>query len=60
MLGAKSMKTLLATDGSTYATTALITAARLLTQADNKFEVVCVIPEFSIPRLHAESPGTFT
>ena len=29
------MKTLLATDGSTYATTALITAARLLTMEGN-------------------------
>lgn len=51
------MKILLATDGSTYATTALTTAARLLTHADNKFEAVCIIPEFSFPRQHAESPG---
>ena len=51
------MKTLLTTDGSMYATTALTTAGHLLTRTDNKFEVVCVIPEFSSPRLHAESPG---
>jgi nucleotide-binding universal stress UspA family protein len=41
-----SMKTLMATDGSSYATTALTTAGRLLTQRDNRFDVVCVVPEF--------------
>jgi nucleotide-binding universal stress UspA family protein len=40
------MKTLIATDGSSYATTALATAARLLTRKDNRFDVVCVVPEF--------------
>jgi nucleotide-binding universal stress UspA family protein len=40
------MKTLIATDGSPYATTALITASCLLTRANNRFDVMCVVPEF--------------
>jgi nucleotide-binding universal stress UspA family protein len=40
------MKTLMATDGSSYATTALTTAGRLLTRTNNRFEVVCLVPEF--------------
>jgi nucleotide-binding universal stress UspA family protein len=51
------MKTLIATDGSGYATTALTTASQLLTHANNKFEATCVIPDFSAPRLHVDSPG---
>jgi nucleotide-binding universal stress UspA family protein len=51
------MKTLLATDGSTYATAALTSAGYLLTHADNKFDVICVVPDFSFPRLTARSPG---
>jgi len=45
------MKTLIATDGSDYATTALTTAGQLFTQANNRFDVTCVIPDFSPPRL---------
>ena len=40
------MKTLLATDGSSYATTALATASQLLTRTDNRFDLMCVVPEF--------------
>jgi nucleotide-binding universal stress UspA family protein len=40
------MKTLMATDGSSYATTALTTASRLLTRAGNRFDLICVVPEF--------------
>ena len=40
------MKTLMATDGSSYATTALTTASRLLTRTSNRFDVICVVPEF--------------
>jgi universal stress protein A len=40
------MNTLMATDGSSYATTALITAGRLLQRTTNRFDVVCVVPEF--------------
>ena len=40
------MKTLMATDGSSYAMTALATGSRLLTRRDNRFDVVCVVPEF--------------
>lgn len=40
------MKTLMATDGSSYATTALTTASRLLTRTNNRFDLVCVVPEF--------------
>jgi nucleotide-binding universal stress UspA family protein len=46
------MKTLMATDGSSYATTALRAAGRLLTRTDNRFDVVCVVPEF-----HSGSPS---
>ena len=45
------MKTLIATDGSSYAMAALTTAGRLLTQRDNRFDVVCVVPEFPAPDL---------
>lgn len=51
------MKTLLATDGSNSATTALTAAGYLLTHSDNQFEIACVIPDFSFPQVHAESPG---
>jgi nucleotide-binding universal stress UspA family protein len=51
------MKTLLTTDGSTYATTGLTAAGNLLTKTGNKFDVVCVIPEFSLRDLRAESPS---
>jgi nucleotide-binding universal stress UspA family protein len=40
------MKTLMATDGSIEATTALRTATRLLRKRDNEVHVVCVAPEF--------------
>jgi nucleotide-binding universal stress UspA family protein len=39
------MKTLIATDGSDEATTALRTAGRLLRKLRNEFEVLCVAPE---------------
>ena len=46
------MKTLMATDGSSYAMAALTTAARLLTRRDNRFDVICVVPVFqSAPAL---------
>ena len=40
------MKTLMATDGSSYAMAALMTAGRLLTRRGNQFDVICVVPEF--------------
>src|SRR6266540_2721301 len=40
------MKTLMATDGSHEATTALRTATRLLRTRDNEVHVLCVAPEF--------------
>jgi nucleotide-binding universal stress UspA family protein len=40
------MKTLMATDGSQDATTALRTATRLLRKSDNKIHVLCIAPEF--------------
>ena len=43
------MRTLLATGGSTYATTALVAASQLLTRTNNQFEATCVIPYFSPP-----------
>lgn len=43
------MKTLIAIDGSTEATTALRTASRLLRKQDNEVFVLCVAPEFSGP-----------
>ena len=45
------MKTLMATDGSSYAMAALSTAGRLLTKRHNRFDVVCVVPEFTVPAL---------
>ena len=52
------MRTLLATDGSMFATTALTTASHLLTRTDNKFEVTCIIPDLSLPaRLAKRSAG---
>ena len=39
------MKTLLATDGSKDAKTALLTASRLLKRQDNEFYLTCVVPE---------------
>ncbi|HEX6188363.1 MAG TPA: universal stress protein [Pyrinomonadaceae bacterium] len=41
------MKTLMATDGSRQATTALRAATRLLRKSDNEIHVLCVAPEFS-------------
>jgi nucleotide-binding universal stress UspA family protein len=43
------MKTLIATDGSQEATTALRTASRLLRKKGNEVFVLCVAPEFSGP-----------
>ena len=43
------MKTLIATDGSPEATTALRTASRLLRNKGNEVFVLCVAPEFSGP-----------
>jgi len=43
------MKTLIATDGSQEATTALRTASRLLRKSRNEFEVLCVAPELVRP-----------
>lgn len=43
------MKTLIATDGSQEATTAVRTASRLLRKGDNEVFVLCVAPEFSGP-----------
>jgi nucleotide-binding universal stress UspA family protein len=40
------MKTLMATDGSRQATTALRVATRLLRRTDNEAHVLCVAPEF--------------
>jgi len=40
------MKTLMATDGSQEATTALRAATRLLRKSDNEIHVLCVAPEF--------------
>jgi len=40
------MKTLMATDGSQDATTALRTATRLLRKSDNEIHVLCIAPEF--------------
>jgi len=45
------MKTLMATDGSSYAMAALSTAGRLLIKRDNRFDVVCVVPDFPAPGL---------
>ncbi len=41
------MKTLMATDGSRHATTALRAATRLLRKSNNEIHVLCVAPEFS-------------
>ena len=43
------MKTLIATDGSQEATTALRIASRLLRKSRNEFEVLCVAPELVRP-----------
>jgi nucleotide-binding universal stress UspA family protein len=43
------MKTLIATDGSEEATTALRTASRLLRKSRNEIEVLCAAPELSRP-----------
>ncbi|MBS1791769.1 MAG: universal stress protein [Acidobacteria bacterium] len=50
------MKVLLATDGSSQATTALRTAATLLRQDDAEFDLVCVAPEYSF--LKSKTPKT--
>ena len=44
------MKTLMATDGSNEATTALRTATRLLRRRENEVHILCVAPEFYEPR----------
>ena len=44
--GGPIMKTLMATDGSQDATTALRTATRLLRKSDNEIHVLCIAPEF--------------
>jgi len=44
------MKVLLATDGSAQATTALGIAASLLRREGSKFDLVCVAPDFYLPR----------
>ena len=49
------MKTLIATDGSQEATTALRTANRLLRKKGNEVFVLCVAPEFSGPTSGEES-----
>jgi len=46
------MKTLIATDGSEEATTALHTASRLLRKIRNEIEVLCVAPELESPGGH--------
>ena len=51
------MKTLLATDGSIFATTALTTASHVLTRTDNEFDVTCIIPELSLPTQSAKPPA---
>jgi nucleotide-binding universal stress UspA family protein len=43
------MKTLITTDGSATATTAMLSAVRLLKRANNQIEVVCVTPELRLP-----------
>ncbi|MFY9608836.1 MAG: universal stress protein [Blastocatellia bacterium] len=43
------MKTLIASDGSQEATTALRTASRLLRKSRNAFEVLCVAPQLDSP-----------
>jgi nucleotide-binding universal stress UspA family protein len=45
-----TMKVLLATDGSDQATTAFRTAARLLRREDSEFDLLCVAPEFYVPK----------
>ncbi|HWQ32863.1 MAG TPA: universal stress protein [Blastocatellia bacterium] len=54
------MKVLLATDGSAQATQALWTAIRLLRHGDNRFDLLCVAPEFYPPhhRLKKDSRKT--
>jgi nucleotide-binding universal stress UspA family protein len=51
------MKTLIATDGSSYATTAATTAAQLLRRAGNAFDVTCVIPDFFLPHGSKSTAG---
>jgi nucleotide-binding universal stress UspA family protein len=51
------MRTLIATDGSAHSTAALTTAGQLLTHSNNKFDIACIIPEFSFPPMHAKSPA---
>lgn len=47
----------MATDGSSYAMAALTSAGRLLTRKDNRFDVVCVVPEFPLPDLKETNRG---
>src|SRR5581483_1599525 len=44
------MKVLMATDGSAQATTAWLTAVRLLRRGDSQFDLLCVAPEFYFPK----------
>src|SRR3990172_10788060 len=51
------MKTLMATDGSPQATSALRTATRLLSRKDNEVHVLCVAPEFYKPGKQKKGDG---
>ncbi len=44
------MKVLPARDGSDQATTAFLTAARLLRREESEFDLLCVAPEFYFPK----------
>ncbi len=54
------MKTLLATDGSKDAKTALLAATRLLKRDDNEFYLICVVPEFHVPSDDSKSKAGMT
>ena len=51
------MKSLIATDGSKEATTALRTAGRLLRQDGNEVDLLCVAPEFYPTRGNGKAPA---
>jgi nucleotide-binding universal stress UspA family protein len=51
------MKTLMTTDGSKEATTALRTASRLLRKSRNQVDVLCVGPEIDSPARRGREPG---
>lgn len=44
------MNVLLATDGSREATTALLSAVKLVRRDDNEFHLLCVAPQYSLPK----------